>query len=111
MSGLAAECGLSTDEAFRTLEEAEAIAVAAGLLVEQSRIHHLGGNLFFPLGNIDDCAKQHDLALRCPPQARSSRPDDHAHENFRPLRGTAPRIALGRFEWPTLTFASCEWPI
>jgi hypothetical protein len=28
------------------------------------------------------------------PQARSSRPDDHAHGNFRPLRGTAPRTAL-----------------
>jgi hypothetical protein len=55
MSGLAAECESSTDEAFRTLEEAEAVAVAAGLLVEQSRIHLLRGNLFFPLGNIDDC--------------------------------------------------------
>lgn len=47
------------DEALDMLERAEA---TAGDDRRLGRIHHLRGNIFFPLGNIDGCLEQHELA-------------------------------------------------
>jgi class 3 adenylate cyclase/tetratricopeptide (TPR) repeat protein len=51
------------DEAFAALNMAEAAAVAQGRADQLTQIHFLRGNLYFPLGNIDGCLDQHELAL------------------------------------------------
>ena len=51
------------DDGFRLLDEAEAIAAADGLDSDLARIHHLRGNLCFPLGQIERCAAEHAAAL------------------------------------------------
>ncbi|TIL42209.1 MAG: tetratricopeptide repeat protein [Mesorhizobium sp.] len=51
------------DEAFRLLDDAEAGTTVAGLELELARIHHLRGNLHFPLGQIDFCQAEHARAL------------------------------------------------
>ncbi len=45
------------------LDEAEPLATAAALPLELSRLHHLRGNLLFPLGRDADCVRAHELAL------------------------------------------------
>ncbi len=55
-----------TDElqgALELLEEAQPLAEAQSLDLERAQIHHLRGNLFFPLGRTDDCFGEHELAL------------------------------------------------
>jgi len=51
------------DDAFRLLDEAQAGATAERLDLELARLHHLRGNLHFPLGQIDRCQAEHALAL------------------------------------------------
>jgi class 3 adenylate cyclase/tetratricopeptide (TPR) repeat protein len=60
------------DEAFAALDEGEAAARREGLIVELARIHHLRGNLCFPLGRLKDCLSQHERALQYARQAGSS---------------------------------------
>jgi len=50
-------------EALALLEQAEAVAVSCGLTPELAQIHHLRGNLYFPLGRLDECRREHELAL------------------------------------------------
>ena len=71
------------DEAYATLEKAEAVAADRGLTLELARIHYSRGNLHFPLGKIDDCREEHELSLKYARQARS--PEAEA----RALRGVA----------------------
>jgi class 3 adenylate cyclase/tetratricopeptide (TPR) repeat protein len=52
------------DEALETLEKAEAEARVQDLKPELVRLHHLRGNLYFPLGNIEGCVEQHRAALK-----------------------------------------------
>jgi class 3 adenylate cyclase/tetratricopeptide (TPR) repeat protein len=52
------------DDAFAALDEAEESAQAHGLIHELARIHHLRGNLCFPLGRLDDCLEAHELSLK-----------------------------------------------
>jgi len=55
-----------TDELHAALEllaQAEPLAEAARLDSLRSRIHHLRGNLYFPLGEIEACEREHRLAL------------------------------------------------
>ncbi|NIR31262.1 MAG: AAA family ATPase [Gammaproteobacteria bacterium] len=59
------------DEALQALAAAEQIADARGLLAERSAIHHLRGNLYFPLGKIDACHEQHERALGFAQRAHS----------------------------------------
>src|SRR5258708_38837981 len=59
-------------DALQALDRAQAIATAEDLIVELSRIHHLRGNLYFPLGKIEGCVEQHDLALLYARQAGSA---------------------------------------
>ena len=55
-------------EGLAALDEAEPLATAAALPLELSRLHHLRGNLLFPLGRDADCVREHELALA--PRAR-----------------------------------------
>jgi class 3 adenylate cyclase/tetratricopeptide (TPR) repeat protein len=59
------------DDALTLLERAEAVAAAQRLPADLARIHHLRGNLFFPLGRIEDCLAQHQAALRHAREAAS----------------------------------------
>jgi class 3 adenylate cyclase/tetratricopeptide (TPR) repeat protein len=52
------------DEALKALDKAEAAAAANGLTHELAQLHHLRGNIYFPLGNLDGCLEQHELALQ-----------------------------------------------
>jgi class 3 adenylate cyclase/tetratricopeptide (TPR) repeat protein len=51
------------DEGLAALAEAQPLAEQAGLDLELARIHHLRGNLFFPLGRLDDCLHEHQASL------------------------------------------------
>ncbi|MBP2316169.1 BTAD domain-containing putative transcriptional regulator [Azospirillum soli] len=51
------------DGAMATLAEAEEAAVAAGLLADRARIHHMRGNLCFPRGDLEGCLREHRAAL------------------------------------------------
>lgn len=51
------------DDAFKTLDEAQALATRQNLKGQLARIHHLRGNLYFPLGNVSACVEQHERAL------------------------------------------------
>ncbi len=59
------------DEALAALANAEHVAHTSNLAFERSQIHYYRGNLYFPLGNIDGCLKQHKLALETAQQAES----------------------------------------
>jgi len=59
------------DGALLALDQAESAARNYDLTPELSRIHHLRGNLYFPLGKIDSCLQQHEMALECARQASS----------------------------------------
>ncbi|MFZ1426692.1 MAG: adenylate/guanylate cyclase domain-containing protein, partial [Geminicoccaceae bacterium] len=64
--GLAAAMRLSDrfEEALARLGAAQDAASGPGLIEELSRIHHLRGNLVFPLGQPEECAREHETALR-----------------------------------------------
>ena len=49
-------------EGLATLAEAQPLAEAAGLAHELSRLHHLRGNLLFPLGRAAECLAEHERA-------------------------------------------------
>jgi tetratricopeptide (TPR) repeat protein len=51
------------DEAFAALDRAAVVAFANKLTVELARVHHLRGNLCFPLGRLDECLREHEQAL------------------------------------------------
>ncbi len=52
------------DEAAEVMDRAQAEAEAMQLLAEQSRIHTLRGNAYFPRGDIPRCLAEHSEALR-----------------------------------------------
>ncbi|HSG93959.1 MAG TPA: hypothetical protein VLA28_00455, partial [Afifellaceae bacterium] len=57
------------DDALAALDKAQqAAGDDAG---ELTRIHYIRGNLYFPLGNVDGCLEQHELALKFARQAGS----------------------------------------
>ena len=51
------------DDAFKVLEEAQVLATRQSLKGELARIHHLRGNLYFPLGRVAECMDEHEKAL------------------------------------------------
>jgi len=59
------------DEALAALDKAEAAAVAQGRADQLTHLHFLRGNLYFPLGKIDGCLAQHELALEYARKASS----------------------------------------
>lgn len=59
------------DEAFAMLDKAAIAAATDDLAAERARIHHLRGNLCFPLGRIIECLQEHERALDWARRARS----------------------------------------
>jgi tetratricopeptide (TPR) repeat protein len=51
------------DEGLAALAEAQPLAERAGLALELARLHHLRGNLYFPMGRLDDCLREHQTSL------------------------------------------------
>ena len=62
---MAACMRITTDykEGLQLLEKCEPVGVKHHLTLQLSRLHHLRGNLYFSLGNIDGCHKEHQRAL------------------------------------------------
>jgi class 3 adenylate cyclase/tetratricopeptide (TPR) repeat protein len=52
------------DEALLVLHKAESVASADCQAGQLAQIHFLRGNIYFPMGNIDGCLEQHELALK-----------------------------------------------
>jgi class 3 adenylate cyclase/tetratricopeptide (TPR) repeat protein len=63
--GIAAALRITGDvaRAFEVLDRAQPVAEALGDGALRSRIHSLRGNLSFAVGRIDDCGREHALAL------------------------------------------------
>ena len=59
------------EEALEELNKAEVFASSHSLLSELSRIYHLRGNIYFPMGKVNDCMKQHKAALLTAQKANS----------------------------------------
>jgi len=60
------------DQALEILDKAEAVASGdPRLAAELSQIHYYRGSIYFPLGNIEGCFEQHELALQHGRRARS----------------------------------------
>ena len=59
------------DEALGALEQAQSAAAKRRLTSEMANIHYLRGNLYFPLGRIEECREQHELALKYSQRADS----------------------------------------
>ena len=51
------------DEALAILDRAAAAAAQHDLVLDLARIHSLRGNLYFPLGRIEGCRREHERAL------------------------------------------------
>ncbi len=58
-----------SEAALRTLDRAESLASAPGREIEAAQIHYLRGSLYFPLGKVEHCVREHERALEL---ARSS---------------------------------------
>jgi tetratricopeptide (TPR) repeat protein len=59
-------------EALAELSIAETLASEGGRLLELARIHHLRGNIYYPLGKAENCFIEHKAALRFAKKAAST---------------------------------------
>lgn len=59
--GLSVSEGLA--EALDLLDAAQQVAEHDDLASELARLHHLRGNILFPLGQIERCRREHELGL------------------------------------------------
>ena len=90
------------DEALALLNEAQALAERHTMIPELARLHHLRGNIFFPLGNIEGCGQEHERGLS---YARRS---GSAEAEARALGGLADAAyAQGRMRTAFEHFSSC----
>jgi tetratricopeptide (TPR) repeat protein len=98
--GLRVSEGLA--EALDLLEAAREKAERHDLVPELARIHHLRGNILFPLGKIDGCREAHELGLAY--AQRSGAPEAEA----RALGGLADAAyAQGRMRTAFAHFSRC----
>ncbi|MFL6795920.1 MAG: ATP-binding protein [Xanthobacteraceae bacterium] len=89
-------------EALDLLGRAQAAAEGTEMVAELARIHHLRGNIFFPLGNIEGCREEHERGLRY--AQRSGSPEAEA----RALGGLADAAyAQGRMRTAFEYFGGC----
>ena len=51
------------DEGLAALDQAEPLARESALGLELSQLHHLRGNLLFPLGRLEECLHEHQQAF------------------------------------------------
>ncbi|WP_206997116.1 adenylate/guanylate cyclase domain-containing protein [Trinickia mobilis] len=61
--GLRVNEGLA--EALALLDSAQKVAEREDRVAELARLHHLRGNILFPLGRIADCSAEHEQGLAC----------------------------------------------
>jgi class 3 adenylate cyclase/tetratricopeptide (TPR) repeat protein len=59
-------------EALAELGAAEAVTTESEHLSELSRIHHMRGNIYYPLGKIESCFAEHEAALRFAKRAEAT---------------------------------------
>ena len=107
-------------EGLAALDEAEPLATAAALPLALSRLHHLRGNLLFPLGRAAECVRAHELALRYAREAGSLQAQAaalgglgdgyylqgrmrSAHEQFRECVALAREHGFGKLEVANLS--------
>ncbi len=60
-----------SESALAILAEAEPLAGGPDCEIEAAQIHYLRGSIYFPLGNIEGCLKEHQRALELARRARS----------------------------------------
>ncbi|MGH6821870.1 MAG: hypothetical protein ACREDU_13570, partial [Methylocella sp.] len=60
-----------SESALAILAEAEPLASGPGCDIEAAQIHYLRGSIYFPLGNIEGCLKEHWRALELARRAGS----------------------------------------
>jgi class 3 adenylate cyclase/tetratricopeptide (TPR) repeat protein len=65
-------------EALAELGTAEVVATESEHLLELSRIHHLRGNIYYPLGKIESCFAEHQAAWRFAKKAGSTEDEARA---------------------------------
>ena len=51
------------DEVLDILDKADAVARSHAMVRERAEIHHMRGNVYFPLGRIEECAVEHEKSL------------------------------------------------
>ena len=107
-------------EGLAALDEAEPLAQAAGLSLELARLHHLRGNLLFPLGRHAECLREHGLAREHARQSGSLEAEaaalgglgdgyylqgrmHSAHQQFRECVALARAQGFGRLEVANLS--------
>jgi len=90
------------EDALVALDRAETVAAQHGMNLELSSLHHLRGNLYFPLGKMEGCLEQHGRALDFAREAGS--PESEA----RALGGLADaEYARGRMRTANGHFRQC----
>lgn len=98
--GLRVSEGLA--EALALLDAAQQAAECHDLVAELARLHHLRGNIFFPLGKIEGCAAEHKRSLAY--ARRSNSPEAEA----RSLGGLGDAAyAQGRMRTAVEHFSRC----
>jgi class 3 adenylate cyclase/tetratricopeptide (TPR) repeat protein len=98
--GLRVNEGLA--EALHLIDEAQQVAERHDMVAELARLHHLRGNIFFPLGNIEGCRREHERGLSY--AKRSGSPEAEA----RALGGLADAVyAQGKMRTAFEHFSSC----
>lgn len=80
-------------EALAVLDRAEAAAERRNLLRERAEIHHIRGNLYFPMGRIEDCAAEHEKSLRYARESGSAEAEAHALSGLADASYIAGRMA------------------
>ena len=90
------------DEALELLDKAHSLAERHAMAPELARIHHLRGNIFFPLGNIEGCKVEHKSGLAIARRLGS------AEAEARALGGLADAgYAQGRMRTAFENFSAC----
>lgn len=90
------------DDAFSALAEAEELARHHDLTYQLAQIHHLRGNLCFPLGRMEDCLAAHEKSLEFAHQSGSPEAEAEA------LGGMGDAVyALGRMASANTYFRRC----
>lgn len=81
------------DEALALLDKAETVAERDGLIREQAEIHHIRGNLYFPMGRIEACAEEHGKSLRFATESGSPEAEANALSGLADASYIAGRMA------------------
>lgn len=81
------------DEALVALEKAEPIARRHGLVRELAEVYHIRGNLYFPMGRVEDCRQEHEKSLKYALESGSAEAEAHALSGLADADYVAGRMA------------------